>query len=96
MEKTVAQNWAPIVSFVGGLLALGGLGIIVLQCGIWLHSGAWAPVPTALILALADAPYPRTDWVGAQRIIDAALEIPASITLILSGVGIAGSAVFLE
>jgi len=55
------------ISFVAALLmAVGGVGVLICQCGFWLREGRW----TYFTVGNALGDPPRSTWSGAGQIIE--------------------------
>jgi hypothetical protein len=78
-------NWDVLVEGIPACLVgggfLGGAGILGWQALYWLKTGLWHPVPVSLVLDWAHIEQPSVEWIGAQKLIDKALDLPLSLVL---------------
>jgi hypothetical protein len=75
----------------GGFLVAGaGPLLFAAQCLVWLRLGTWQSINAQTVWDAMDVPWPRTDWIGAQKIIDswltAALQLPLAFVLLILGI----------
>jgi len=74
----------------GGLVAVAGLFLFASQCLRYLKLGIWQTINAQAAWDAMNIPWPHTDWIGAQNIIDSwltgALQIPLAFVLLVLGV----------
>jgi hypothetical protein len=81
------------ISFVAALLmVLGGVGVVICQCGLWMSDGRWTYVTVGYALGEPR----RSTWVGLMQIIEWIWLQPLSAGLILAGFLALGVSVLLD
>src|SRR5207245_1048198 len=73
-----------VLCYLCGLAAAGGalsiVAVLMRQCGFWLKMGVWTPYPTwEMLMDWGVTRPPHTDWIGLQKIVLWALEMPAML-----------------
>ena len=81
------------ISFVAALLmVVGGVGVLICQCGLWLSEGRW----TYFTVGFALGEPPRSTWGGLMQIIEWIWLQPLSGGLILAGFLALGVSILLD
>jgi hypothetical protein len=73
----------------GFLVAAAGPLLFALQCLTYLKLGTWQSINVQNVWDAMEVPWPHTDWIGAQKIINslltAALQLPLAFVLLILG-----------
>jgi hypothetical protein len=84
------------ISMLGVLTTIfGPMAVIGFQAFLWLRDGIWLALPARLIWDAVAAGPPAISWVGVERLLLSALDLPLSLALFGLGVAliIFGSAI---
>lgn len=81
-----AERWVGgSLVIVGALLVLACPGVLLYQFGWWLKDGVWSPVDCRLIWMALGGTEPAVAWLGVQKLLVSALDLPLSLAVLLLG-----------
>lgn len=86
LERLIAPSLAGILAWLAGSLILAAVGLLGLQCYLWLSEGFWTPVSLLdAYLTVRDDP-PVLTWKRLEQIVRRLLNWPLSFFLFGFGV----------
>lgn len=97
LQVYIATGIYNLLNLAGYCAALCGVMVVVLQCCLWLHDGVWTKLELRTGLRALAFSEPALDWVGAQKAVSWALDLPISASLVVLGLLLVAAAVaYLE
>jgi hypothetical protein len=94
-KQEIGNGFFAMASGVFGVGSIAAIAIPGWQAFIWLQTGAWGGVPVMLLWRQTGlSPY-FTNWLGAQRIIFAILDMPLAWALFAAAAVLAASLAFI-
>jgi hypothetical protein len=93
---SISRSIGPNFLLAGLSLAFTCPAFLVYQIYFWLRYGEWPTFPLAWTFSYLHLPYPTTDWIGVNRLIDYFMDIPTSFAALIVGAMIFSVGMALE